>query len=437
MKSRILLPRSDPWEFEDLYESSARKWTVGAARSIENIISSHIFWIHSSFYGLFPENVFETYPGILLLAEKLMVPRQDLMKDTKYQHKQFFYYYSAIWKALIEKDCVSLFDVYSINQSTREIIFRHVSNLVVQLLKDYKSSNMSKELLSSLEQLLRVQFLAETPINKSKLPIYFLSWVCTVREILTNIYYAEELNAAVLWNPKAVGIVNWLVHYLNERKGTNLAYDTNLPCSVVYYRSILPHVPPYEVEIIANLKEDEKIRMLRSHLLNTEHILQKKKEFSDWVEEFNSISARIEAKLRRERIVTSLTGAIGIGEAALGALNIIPGFLGLGIALTTPVINRLMKRPLKKIEDQFPFYTEVFRLKNHLYRQKESYVKKNKEETRRATYIKYNPESFLKSLKYTRIERESTQYCVGITKSGSLCKRMAKDNEFFCSLHSS
>lgn len=274
-----------------------------------------------------------------------------------------------------------------------------------------------------------------------------MNWVCNVRNILVNLLYAKEIDATILWSPKKINEVNWVLRYL---EGRNLINENKLPSSVLYYHSILPHIPliehdysthtlhtyPENVEHVAELREDERIGLLRSHLSNVEQILQTEEKTSDWIDEFNSIANEIEANMQRQRIVTSLVGGIGIGLGITGIVNVVAGIAGLGVTLSTPLINTLLDRPLKTIEERFPYYTEVFKLKKSLQKQVKSHSKKNKQYARKVGY--YDPASFLGELQSRSIGPEKgTQYCMAITKSGHLCRRKAKDGDFFCSLHNS
>lgn len=429
MKQKFILPTSETfWEFSDF----PIPISGGSAEppTFEEFISKYLFWSPLGFSNLAStQTIFDDYLGILLLAKELIVSKQQLEMETKSEHKQFCYQNSHIWELLLEKECISLFDVYSLNQSTREKIFRQASELTIQIIEDHaRSKNISKT---------------------SKIPqdfMYFMYWICTVRNILVNLLYANEIDATILWSPKKINEVNWVLRYLERR---NLINENKLPSSVLYYHSILPHIPliehdysthtqhtyPENVERVAELREDERIRLLGSILSNVELILQNEEKTSDWIEEFNSIATEIEANMRQQRIVTTLMGSVGIGLGITGIVNVVAGIAGVSVTLATPLIDILLNRQLKNMEERFPYYTEIFKLKKSLQKQTMSYSKKNKQSARKVWY--HNSPSFLEELESRSIRHEKgTQYCMAITKSGHLCRRKAKDGDFFCSLHS-
>lgn len=88
MKLNFILPTSETfWEFSDFPIPYSGK----PPQTIEEIISEYFFWMPYGYSNLGDtQRIFEEYPGILLLANELIVTKQQLERDTDYQHEQFF-----------------------------------------------------------------------------------------------------------------------------------------------------------------------------------------------------------------------------------------------------------------------------------------------------------------------------------------------------------
>lgn len=429
MKSGFLVPTAEVYyDFAHLIHRLPH-WTgqVHPKTKIKDVISRQQFWLPMGSSISSTQTVLEEYPGILFIAENLLVSKQQLENDTTYQHEQHFYYYSDIWNLLLANKCVSLFDILSLDPSIVENIFREVNRLLVELVEDYARRN-------NLNQ-------------NSEVSLEFKMWLSTCRNILVNLFYAKEMDAAILWSSSVEEQVRWVLEWLGTKAPPDMPRWSP---SVLYYRSRLPDVPliehnyekhtvlsyPQNVELVRQIRSEKITKVLRAHLLSMQKLMETEggeERVSNWADELSSISEELDSHFRRQVSVSTLMGALGIGLGAAGILNILAGIAGLGIAMFTPLVNWLLTQPIHRIEAKHPQYAEAFKLER-IYTRRIRYHDKRTERSMYRTYHYERPD-FLEMLRSGARTEGSTKFCMASTKLGRMCKRRALKGDFFCLQH--
>ncbi len=427
MKSKFLVPTSEVYyDFTHLIHRIPG-WTGLVHPKIKDIISRQEFWLPIGSSLSSTMDVLEEYPGILFIAEDLLVSKEQLENDITCQHEQHVYCYSDIWNLLLANKCVSLFDTHSLAPTIIENIFREVSGLMVELIEGHaRQNNLNQDSEVSLE---------------------FKMWLSTCRNILVNLFYAKEMDAAVLWSPSVEEQVRWVIEWIGAKTPPDMPICSP---SVLYYRSNLPDVPliehnyekhtvlsyPQNIELVMQIRSERITKVLRSHLLSIHELMETEENVrraSNWADELSSISEELDSHFRRQVNVSTLVGALGIGLGAAGIFNILAGITGLGIAVFSPLANWLLAQPIRRIKDKHPQYAEAFRLQRIYTRRFRDHEKHNARSMHRTYH--YERPDFLEMLRSNTVRQDPTKLCMAITKLGRMCKRRALEGDFFCSRH--